>query len=350
MQRRQLGTRSMPVVRAGIVLNSRKFPGVRDGVHAFDRPVGYDRTGDQYHYRTNYIVSGASGPAAASRGLAHGGNGVHCDGKLVLGQTAPSSNIRPKHRLTRLSMTKTLHRTRGFAHDWVVTQEGDTVTLWSGAGVRHTVLDLAAPHLPGLEYAQGTLVALALHPGAQDFLMLGLGGGSIPRMLLAACPNANIEAVEIDPAVPDLARRFFQVGAPPQLQVYVEDAAAYLSHSAKHYDIIIVDTYLGETFPQQCATRDFFENARDRMKPGGVLVINLMGGNPGSYRNVLANVGSSIGTIWLLHGYRSRNTLAFAALREVTRQEICADAALLEKALPFASDLGRLARRLQQYS
>jgi len=96
---------------------------------------------------------------------------------------------------------KTLFRTKGVAHDLIVTRNGATVTLWSAAGLRHTVFDIAAPHLPGLEYARNMLTVLAFCPKAQSCLVLGLGGGSIPRMLLSARPQIEVEAVEYDPAV-----------------------------------------------------------------------------------------------------------------------------------------------------
>lgn len=108
---------------------------------------------------------------------------------------------------------KTLHRVKGLVHDLVVTRDGTVLTLWSPTGVRHTVLDLGAPHLPGLEYARNTLLALAFSPEAESALVLGLGGGSIPRMLLAAKPSLSIDVVEIDPVVLKVARRFFEVGS-----------------------------------------------------------------------------------------------------------------------------------------
>src|SRR5512138_2053128 len=118
---------------------------------------------------------------------------------------------------------KTLHRMKGLAHDLVVTRDGTVLTLWAAAGVRHTVVDLGAPHIPGLEYARNTLLALAFSPRADSVLMLGLGGGSIARMLLAARPTMTIDAVEIDPAVEEIARKFFQVEAFPNGHLHLED-------------------------------------------------------------------------------------------------------------------------------
>lgn len=243
---------------------------------------------------------------------------------------------------------KTLHRTRGLSHDMVVTQEGNKVTLWSASGLQHTVLDLDAPHMPGLEYARNSLLALVFSPRAQSFLMLGLGGGSIPHMLLAARHAATVDAVEIDPEIPELARKFFQLGTSPRFQVYLEDAAVYLACCAKQYDIIILDAYVGDVLPAQCITREFFANARRRLAKEGVLVINWMRGDPERYRSVLSNVEDSIGPVWVLHCYCSRNTLIFASLREVARRELLAEAGRLERELPFASAVARFARRLQK--
>jgi spermidine synthase len=245
---------------------------------------------------------------------------------------------------------KTLYRTKGIAHDLIVTKEGSTITLWTAAGVRQTVLDLGAPHLPGLEYARNTLVALAFSPRAASFLILGLGGGSIPRMLLAARPGATVDAVEVDPAIPELARRFFQVDALPRFKVYLEDAAAFLDHCSAKYDVIIVDAYVGEKYPDQCATRGFLARARDCLAGEGVLAVNWMGGNPGIYPELLANMQAIIGPIWLLRSARSRNTLLFAPVRETTRLELLESVGRIEREIPFANFLGRLAKRLQPLS
>jgi len=242
---------------------------------------------------------------------------------------------------------KTLQRAKGIAHDLIVTQDGSTVTLWSASGVRHTVLDLGAPHVPGLEYARNTLLALAFTPLPRRFLMLGLGGGSILHMLRAACPAALVHAVEIDPAVIDLARRFFQVGDSPHFQIFLDDAAGYIARCPDHYDVIIVDAYLGEKLPAQCAAAEFFRNAGQRLTREGVLVLNLMRGNPRQSREVLSNLEAAVGRAWILPGYRARNTLVFAPIRECTRQDLVSRAESIEQELPFASAIGRMARHVR---
>jgi spermidine synthase len=243
---------------------------------------------------------------------------------------------------------KTLHRTRGLVHDLIVTRKGQTITLWSAAGIRHTVLDLETPHKPGLEYARNTLAVLAFHPDARTFLLLGLGGGSIPRMLLAARPEIAIDAVEIDPAVLELARRFFHLDAFPHFRVFLEDAAPFLMRCSEKYDAIILDAYVGETFPNPFATPEFVAAAANCLTRDGILVVNWMSGERTVRHALLANLRRDIGDVWMLAGLQTKNTLLFAARHSFTRPVLVAAAKRLEREIPFTNSLGRLAGRLER--
>ncbi len=243
---------------------------------------------------------------------------------------------------------KTLHRVKGLVHDLVVTRDGTVVTLWSPNGVRHTVLDLGAPHQPGLEYARNTLLALAFSPAAQSALVLGLGGGSIPRMLLAAKPGLRIDAVEIDPVVLEVARRFFGMGEFQDLLVHLEDAAAYLARCQTRYDIIVLDAYMGETMPAQCTSREFFGDVRCRLSERGVLAVNCMTGDKAGYRTLLSTIQAVVGPVSVLHGRRSHNAVAFAPMC-AERPSLVDEAERLESGLRFPADLVRMARCLQPF-
>lgn len=242
---------------------------------------------------------------------------------------------------------KTLCRVRGLFHDLIVTKKGKQITLWSDAGVRHTVFDADAPHIPGLEYARNVLAVLAFCPEARSCLILGLGGGSIPRMLLAALSEIAVDAVEIDPAVVELAARYFEIDTLPRLTVHLEDGAEFLSHCRRQYDIIVIDAYAGGHFPARCASREFLEQARKCLAADGVLVINWLEGGAEMQRTLLTNIEKTIGPVWRLPGVRSRNVLYFATPRQVTRPELAASAAAAERRLPSGIPLTRLVSRFR---
>ena len=242
---------------------------------------------------------------------------------------------------------KILHRTKGLVHDLIVTRDAGMITLWSGEGVRQTVFDGEAPYIPGLEYARNMLASLALCPQAQSCLVLGLGGGSIPRMLLAARPHLEVEAVEIDPSVVEVAARFFDIRALPRFTVHLEDAAVFLKRCSSRYGVVVVDTYIGATFPDQCANQEFIRNARRCLVDDGVLAINWMDGNLEMRKDLLKSLGSTFGGVWQLPCLKTHNSVYFAAAKNATRHAILSSAAAVEAGVPFENSLKRLTQRLR---
>jgi len=242
---------------------------------------------------------------------------------------------------------KTLCRARGLVHDLIVTRKDGMITLWSATGVRHTVFDSAVPHLPGLEYARNMMAALAFCPHAKSCLVLGLGGGSIPRMLLAARPQMEVEAVEIDPAVVELAARYFGIRAIPGFSIHLEDAAGFLMRNKSRYGVIIVDTYLGDHFPDQCATEEFIRDARKCLFNDGVLVVNWMSGDMRKRDDLLKKLRSIIGPVWQLSGLKSHNILYFAAAGRPNRSAVISAAEAVTTDILFENSLRQLVQRIR---
>ena len=60
-----------------------------------------------------------------------------------------------------------------------------------------------------MNYPKMMLGALYVNPQPQSVLIIGLGGGTIPRVLRQVLPDTRIDVVEIDPAVVRVANRYF---------------------------------------------------------------------------------------------------------------------------------------------
>ena len=243
---------------------------------------------------------------------------------------------------------KTLHRTRGLIQELHVTSKGSMVTLWSESGIRHTVFDSTNPHMPGLEYARNMLAVLAFCPQPQSCLVLGLGGGSIPRMLLTARPQMNVDAVEIDPAVVKLAAEYFDIRALPRFTIHLDDAAAFLRRCSTRYSVVIVDTYVGDEFADQCTTREFIEDAAKCLLDEGVLAVNWLSDDLRTRERLLNNLTSIIGTVWELPCPESGNVLYFATGNERVQSDMIATAGTVGAEIPFENSLKRLSQRLRQ--
>jgi spermidine synthase len=104
--------------------------------------------------------------------------------------------------------------------------------------------------------------------------VLGNAGGTTARAYGHYFPRTAIDAVEIDSKVSDIGRRFFDMRA-PRLRVFGEDARPFLRRSTARYDAIFVDAYRQPYIPFYMATSEFFRLCRERLTPGGVVVINV---------------------------------------------------------------------------
>src|SRR5918992_504979 len=105
--------------------------------------------------------------------------------------------------------------------------------------------------------------------------ILGNAAGTTARALAVYYPEAEIDGVELDPAVSDVGRRYFGMGENPRLTVHDEDARPFLRSTDERYDLIVVDAYRQPYVPFYLATREFFALVRERLAPGGIVALNV---------------------------------------------------------------------------
>jgi spermidine synthase len=127
------------------------------------------------------------------------------------------------------------------------------------------------------------LSVLALPPRRRRaVLLVGLGGGSVARVLRALAPDARIVGVEIDPDVVAAARD--QLGLDAMgIEVVLGDARRFLATDRRRYDLIVEDVFVGsvrtvrkpEGFPEPLLTA-----AARRLAPGGILACNTIHEGP----------------------------------------------------------------------
>lgn len=106
-----------------------------------------------------------------------------------------------------------------------------------------------------------------------DVLVLGLGAGTFPSQCEKYFPGSRIDGVEIDSKIADLAKQYFDM--PDSVNVYIEDGRAFIAHTEKKYDMIMVDAYQDITIPFQMSTIEFFEETKKCLKENGVLILNM---------------------------------------------------------------------------
>ncbi len=103
-------------------------------------------------------------------------------------------------------------------------------------------------------------------------LLVGLGGGSVAKNFAAA--GWAVDAVEIDPAVVDLARRYFGL-EPADASVYEMDGRQFLIGSDDRYDVIIMDAFGSSSIPFHLVTVESFGLIAAHLAEDGILAINV---------------------------------------------------------------------------
>jgi spermidine synthase len=139
-----------------------------------------------------------------------------------------------------------------------------------------SAMNLKDPAELRLIYSRYTSVAFAFRPEAKNILIVGLGGGSIPKRLQKTFPSLQIDVVEIDPEVVQIAKSQFNVREGKNLRLYTQDGRLFLTRTQNQYDIILLDAYYADAMPFHLATKEFFELAQRKLTPNGIIVANLI--------------------------------------------------------------------------
>jgi spermidine synthase len=182
-----------------------------------------------------------------------------------------------------------------------------------------------------------TLPFTALTEPPGRVAVLGNGAGTTSRALGHFFPKAQIDAVEIDPELTAIGRRYFHMGSRPELTVHSEDARPWLRRSTGPYDVIAVDAYRQPYIPFYMTTREFFALARDRLSPDGVVVVNV--GHPSGSDDLETVVGRTMAEVFptvVRDPFDDTNTLLAATQVPASARRLRAAAALPPRLRPLA--------------
>jgi Spermidine synthase len=130
---------------------------------------------------------------------------------------------------------------------------------------------MAAPYMAGIKEKDKI-----------EILILGMGSGTYATQCSRYFDNANVEGVEIDQKITDLAHEYFEL--PEDVKVTTYDGRAFLQclsaaekkgENIKKYDVIMVDAYQDITIPFQMSSVEFFTLVKEHLSDDGVMVVNM---------------------------------------------------------------------------
>jgi spermidine synthase len=123
--------------------------------------------------------------------------------------------------------------------------------------------------------------ALLEHPAPRRVLMIGGGvNGGIAQALKHPTVE-QIDYVELDPALIDMARQFFPAQSAPLIQdprvhIHYADGRNYLRNAHDKFDAVVLDVPDPQTAQlNRFYTAEFFRSAREHLASGGLLALEL---------------------------------------------------------------------------
>lgn len=119
-----------------------------------------------------------------------------------------------------------------------------------------------------------------LHIAKRDIrkaLLLGFGLGSIPQILESQHQlHCHYVAVEIDPVVIQLARRYAYKPASSKIDIFCTDACEYVKYEQDRYDLICVDLFIDDSVPENAESELFLYHLKRLLNEGGLLLYSRL--------------------------------------------------------------------------
>ncbi len=213
----------------------------------------------------------------------------------------------------------------------------------SGEESLQTMMEKDAPQRLVSSYPKAMFSSFALRYPQEKVLILGLGGGAMVRFLQECCPETRIDVVEIDPAVVDVASRFFGARQNDRTEIVTEDAFVFLRRTREQYDAIYMDTFLEPSsgtdargVPRRLKTVAFLKSLHKNLhRPAGMLVINLL--RHTRTEEDLQSIREAFPTHYFIDVPRSGNIIAIGVVDapRVTKGELVSRARKLDEQFPL---------------
>ncbi|XP_053607536.1 eEF1A lysine and N-terminal methyltransferase homolog [Plodia interpunctella] len=151
--------------------------------------------------------------------------------------------------------------------------------------------------------------------------VLGLGGGGLCMFLRGCCQGAQITAVDLDPAMLDVARDHFELRLDDKLQVEIKDGVDFLREEAASghtYDSVMFDMDSKDrSLGLSCPPKQFLDNqvlddVKAILTDDGHFILNLVCRDPALQTSIIQTVKQHFKHLATVKLYEEVNEIVFA--------------------------------------
>ena len=113
---------------------------------------------------------------------------------------------------------------------------------------------------------------------AGNCLILGVGGGTVSRIISKLWPSANQVGVDSDPVMIEFGKKYLGLDDERIITV-VDDAGKFVinqTSKSNEYDLVIVDVYVGYDVPHYFTTHKFINSVKKITSKNGIVIFNRL--------------------------------------------------------------------------
>lgn len=216
------------------------------------------------------------------------------------------------HRIAR-----SIHRAIS-QEDSVDVSEIDGVrSLHLGSDTIQSSMRVKQPYDLELRYTRAMMMFLLFSDSVREVVVIGLGGGSVPKYIYHYLPEIRTRVVEINPRVIQVARsHFFVPEDDARFEVIEGDGVAYVNAHPGSCQLLIMDGFGPSGLAPELCSQDFYDQCAEALTPDGILLVNLWGSDR-NFDVYLQRIEQSFdGRVLVLPTGRPGNILIFGFRRE----------------------------------
>lgn len=239
----------------------------------------------------------------------------------------------------------------------MVYEDGDIRTLRLGKSFeagKQSGLDIRYPNNLVLEYTRLVFSGLLINDSPQNILIIGLGGGVIPRALNRYFPKAKIDVVDIDSEVLNVAEKYFLFKTGKNISIHISDGRLFVENKIRSnlpvkYDMIILDAFDSSSIPGHLLTKEFLELIDHILDPDGVIVANVLSDN-NQFHSIIKTYRKVFGRCYVFIGEQAKNAILIIPGKEVPdlmQKEVMEKAYYLNKNYQFNFSMLSVVRKLR---
>ena len=252
---------------------------------------------------------------------------------------------------------KLIYEKKNQYHHIMIYENGPIRTLRLGDGPeagKQSRIDKRDLDIHLLEYTRLVFAGLLVNPEPERVLIIGIGGGIIPRTLGRHFPNCKIDVVDIDQDVVEAAERYFFFRPEGNTRVYISDGRLFVvqqieDNPEKMYDMVILDAYNMDSIPLHMITLEFLRQVKAVLDPKGVVVANILS-YTSFFHSELKTYRKVFNNCYVFMGRHAKNAIFVAPGSEapdLDSESMYKDAELLQQRRRFSFSMKTIVKQFR---